>query len=111
MTPQQKAVLDFVRAYIGERGYAPTIAEIGKAVGSSSKSVVHRLIEGLVARGLLMKRPNMARALFLPDTDYGAVELLKQVHAFYQSGPKFLWEDDPPAVRIRDYLKRHGVIQ
>ena len=36
LTRQQQAVYDFVKSYIEEKSYPPTIREIGAAVGLSS---------------------------------------------------------------------------
>ena len=38
LTRQQQAVYDYVKSYIEEKSYPPTIREIGAAVGLSSTS-------------------------------------------------------------------------
>lgn len=64
MTPKQSALLDFVARYQRERrGVSPSFDEMAKAVGLKSKSGVHRLIEGLVERGAIVRLKNHARAL------------------------------------------------
>lgn len=44
-------IYDFCKSYIDEHGYAPTIREIGKGVGLSSTSVVHRHMQRLFRNG------------------------------------------------------------
>lgn len=64
LTPKQGLLLDFIARYQREhRGVSPSFDEMAKAVGLASKSGVHRLVEGLVARGALERLPNQARAL------------------------------------------------
>ena len=41
-------IYDFCKSYIDEHGYAPTIREIGKGVGLSSTSVVHRPMQRFI---------------------------------------------------------------
>lgn len=64
LTPKQRALLDFIARYQRERrGVSPSFDEMARALGLASKSGVHRLVEGLVARGALERLPNQARAL------------------------------------------------
>ncbi|SMF47788.1 LexA DNA binding domain-containing protein [Azospirillum oryzae] len=64
LTPKQRALLDFIARYQRERrGVSPSFDEMAHAIGLASKSGVHRLIEGLVARGALERLPHQARAL------------------------------------------------
>ena len=37
---KKKEILDYIESYINEKGYSPTIREIGKAVGLQSTSAV-----------------------------------------------------------------------
>lgn len=56
-------VLEFCKDYIEEHGYAPTIREIGKAIGISSTSSVHRHMQRLFKEGkLATEHPGEARA-------------------------------------------------
>ena len=48
MTPQQGATLAWIRSFMREHGYAPTLREIGGHFGISSTSAferVHRLVD------------------------------------------------------------------
>ncbi len=56
-------IYDFCKSYIDEHGYAPTIREIGKGVGLSSTSVVHRHMQRLFRNGRFeTEHPGEARA-------------------------------------------------
>lgn len=61
-------IYDFCKSYIDEHGYAPTIREIGKGVGLSSTSVVHRHMQRLFNEGkLATEHPGEARAFRIVD--------------------------------------------
>lgn len=64
LTVRQKDVFDFVQAYVDKQGYAPSIREIGDALGMHSSSTVHSHLKKLARLGLL-NRTNQARAIRL----------------------------------------------
>ena len=69
LTPRQQKVLVFLREEIEQRGYPPSMREIGAAVGlASTSSVVHQL-QVLEKLGYVKRDPNRPRALeiFLPE--------------------------------------------
>src|SRR3990172_3798080 len=62
---RQLTILQFIRQYNTEHGFAPSIREIGCAAGISSTSVVNYHVERLVALGYLVKSPGKSRAFVL----------------------------------------------
>jgi repressor LexA len=67
VTDRQRAILDYVREYIEQHGYPPTVREIGEAVGLRSPSTVHAHLAQLERAGLLRRDPTKPRALELAD--------------------------------------------
>jgi repressor LexA len=69
LTPRQRRVLEVIRAAIEQRGYPPSIREIGTAVGLTSSSSVAHQLKVLEQRGHLRRDPHRPRALevLLPD--------------------------------------------
>ena len=63
ITPRQQRILDFIRTTVRERGYPPTVREIGEAVGLTSSSSVHAQLENLRRKGRLRKDPAKPRAI------------------------------------------------
>lgn len=63
VTPRQQRILEFIRQTVRERGYPPTVREIGEAVGLTSSSSVHAQLENLGRKGLLRKDPAKPRAI------------------------------------------------
>jgi repressor LexA len=65
LTDRQRQVLEFIDAEVRERGYPPSVREIGEAVGLSSSSTVHAHLAALQDKGFLTRDPTKPRALEL----------------------------------------------
>jgi repressor LexA len=65
VTPRQKQLLDYLRAYIAEHGFAPSLDEIGRHLELGSLATVHKHLERLEAKGLIRRRRRQSRALEL----------------------------------------------
>src|SRR6202165_2572100 len=65
LIPRQSQVLDFSATEVRERGYPPSVREIGEAVGLSSSSTVHAHLAALQDKGYLVRDPTKPRALEL----------------------------------------------
>ena len=71
LTGRQQEIFDFLSSYVRERGYPPTVREIGEAVGLASPSTVHAHLANLERAGLLKRDPTKPRALELVGRDRG----------------------------------------
>lgn len=69
LTARQQRILDFIADTVRERGYPPTVREIGEAVGLTSSSSVHSQLSNLERKGLLHKDPTKPRAIGLSPAD------------------------------------------
>lgn len=67
LTDRQAQVLDFIRATVADRGYPPSVREIGDAVGLSSPSTVHSHLSSLVKAGAIRRDPSKPRAIEVLD--------------------------------------------
>jgi repressor LexA len=69
LTPRQQRVLQHIKDSIEQRGYPPSMREIGSAVGLTSTSSVAHQLRTLEEKGYLKRDPNRPRALevFLPE--------------------------------------------
>lgn len=65
ITARQQRILDFIAETVRERGYPPTVREIGEAVGLTSSSSVHAQLANLERKGLIHKDPAKPRAMSL----------------------------------------------
>jgi len=76
LTRRQREIYDFVRRFIDEKGYSPSLEEIGAAFGLSSVATVHKHVQHLAEKGYLRKSWNRSRSIEpLDDSDTGAVEI------------------------------------
>jgi repressor LexA len=66
-TSRQQRILEFIGRTVRERGYPPTVREIGEAVGLTSSSSVHAQLANLERKGLLHKDPTKPRAMTLSE--------------------------------------------
>jgi repressor LexA len=63
LTQRQRQVLEFIDSQVRERGYPPSVREIGEAVGLSSSSTVHAHLAALQEKGYLRRDPTKPRAI------------------------------------------------
>lgn len=69
LTPRQQRILNVLREAIEQRGYPPSIREIGDLVGLASSSSVAHQLRVLEQKGFIKRDPNRPRALevFIPE--------------------------------------------
>jgi len=69
LTERQRLILETIRASVTDRGYPPSMREIGEAVGLTSTSSVTHQLSALEAKGYLRRDPHRPRAIevVLPD--------------------------------------------
>jgi repressor LexA len=65
LTARQQSVLNCIQRYVRERGFPPSIREIGDAVGLSSPSSVAHQLKVLQRKGYLYRDQNRPRAVEL----------------------------------------------
>jgi repressor LexA len=63
LTFRQRQVLSYVKKFTSDKGYPPSVREIGKAVGLSSSSTVHAHLSALEERGFIKRDAAKPRAL------------------------------------------------
>jgi repressor LexA len=63
LTGKRREILEFIARQQAERGYPPSVREIGEAVGLTSSSTVHAHLATLQKQGLIRKDPTKPRAI------------------------------------------------
>jgi repressor LexA len=63
LTARQREILECISATVHDRGYPPSVREIGDAVGLSSPSTVHSHLSSLADGGFIRKDPSKPRAI------------------------------------------------
>ena len=104
-TNKADMILEFVNQFVQENGYAPSIREIGQAVGLSSTASVSYHLQQLQAKGLLMSPgKGRKRSVVTAGMPSLAVENREGTMA---------WEGDPGcfALRVRgDSMMNAGIL-
>jgi repressor LexA len=68
---RQQAILEFIKNEVKDKGYPPSVREIGEAVGLASSSTVHGHLERLEKKGLIRRDPTKPRAIEILDGEDG----------------------------------------
>ncbi|HHW06503.1 MAG TPA: transcriptional repressor LexA [Clostridia bacterium] len=69
LSQRQVEILHYIQKVTREKGYPPSVREIGQAVGLSSSSTVHGHLAQLEAKGYIRRDPAKPRAIEILDTD------------------------------------------
>jgi repressor LexA len=77
LTQRQRLVLEHIHRSVTERGYPPSMREIGDAVGLTSPSSVKHQLASLERKGFIRRDPNRPRAIevVLPDVAEAPVDV------------------------------------
>jgi repressor LexA len=69
LTPNQKNTLRVIKKIIKEKGYPPTVREIGKLVGVTSSATPHKYLTILEKKGYIERKKGRSRAIkLIPQT-------------------------------------------
>ncbi|CAM2747472.1 MULTISPECIES: transcriptional repressor LexA [Salinicoccus] len=63
LTDRQKQIYQFIKTTVHEKGYPPSVREIGNAVGLQSSSTVHGHLAKLQEKGYIKRDPTKPRAI------------------------------------------------
>ena len=69
MLPSEQRILNIIRQYIAEHGYAPTLEEIAQEAGLKARSQVHKYVNSLIEQGHLARDGRARRGLKLIEED------------------------------------------
>jgi REP element-mobilizing transposase RayT len=82
LTNKQKAVLAFVGQYCHDRGFPPTLREIGQGMDLSNISAVRGHIIALEKKGYITKEADKARSIRVVHTPSVFSKIKRQLHEF-----------------------------
>jgi repressor LexA len=63
LTRRQHEVYEFIRSFVADQGYSPSLEEIAAHLGLSSVATVHKHVQHLVEKGYLQKAWNRSRSV------------------------------------------------
>lgn len=73
LTKRQREILDCIKENVRQRGYPPSVREIGAAVGLNSSATVHSHLNSLESKGMIKRDPTKPRAIEVLDESFQAV--------------------------------------
>lgn len=105
---KQEEVLHYIDRFVSENGYAPTVREIGAAVGLRSTASVSYHLTQLQAKGLLNYEPGKKRAITTSAVQkpgqipiVGVVTAGLPILAVENQEGYLAWEGDPGCFALR----------
>ncbi|MBQ9005371.1 MAG: helix-turn-helix domain-containing protein, partial [Atopobiaceae bacterium] len=69
LSKRQMAIYDYICSYTKERGFPPSVREIGSAVGLASPSTVHMHLKVLQEHGLIRRDSKKPRTIEVVNSD------------------------------------------
>jgi repressor LexA len=69
LSKRQQDILNYIKDEVRDKGYPPSVREIGEAVGLASSSTVHGHLSRLESKGLIRRDPTKPRAIEILDVD------------------------------------------
>ncbi|PFA67765.1 repressor LexA [Bacillus sp. AFS015802] len=73
LSKRQQDILQYIKVAVREKGYPPSVREIGEAVGLASSSTVHGHLARLESKGLIRRDPTKPRAIEILDLEEDAI--------------------------------------
>ena len=71
LTKRQEEILNYIKEYIVNHGYPPTVREIGADLGVSSPATIHAHLKNLEEKGFILKKETKNRAIeLLVENEY-----------------------------------------
>jgi repressor LexA len=115
LTPRQRDVYDFIQDKIHNRGYGPTVREIGEKFKISSPNGVMCHLKALEKKGIITREPNMSRAIQITDAykEESGMPLVGQIAAgnlseAIEQADRFIFEDWFPQRKNQFALRVKG---
>ncbi|MCT2536401.1 transcriptional repressor LexA [Aquibacillus koreensis] len=69
LSKRQEAILEYIKDQVIDKGYPPSVREIGEAVGLASSSTVHGHLSRLEKKGYIRRDPTKPRAIEVLDLE------------------------------------------
>jgi repressor LexA len=80
LSKRQQDILQYIKMSVKEKGYPPSVREIGEAVGLASSSTVHGHLARLESKGLIRRDPTKPRAIEILDLEEDTIPRHKVVN-------------------------------
>jgi len=97
---RQRSIFKYIKDFLLENGFPPSVREIGSAVGLRSSSTVHAYLDMLEDRGLIVRDPAKPRAIDILDEKHWRNNV--QIPVVYKiTVPDLLFEEENIETRLK----------
>ncbi len=100
LTRRQREIYEFIRGFVREHGYSPSLEEIGAHFGLSSVATVHKHVSHLVEKGFLKKAWNRSRSVEPIGSEEPELPTLPVLGTVAAGSPIEAIEDDGAVERV-----------
>jgi len=69
LTSRRRQILEFIRGFVEDKGYSPTVRDIGKGCGISSPAAVQRHLNILKEEGYIRREPEVFRSISIVEKE------------------------------------------
>ena len=104
LTRRQREILDYLREFMEEHGYAPSLEEIGRRFGLSSLATVHKHLTNLQEKGFIRRAWNRSRSVELLPTRAGGNTLEIPLQGYVAAGAPIEAVVSPETVSVPEEL-------
>jgi len=108
LTKRQKELVDYLRGYISENGYAPTLEEIGEHFQLTSLATVHKHLSNLEAKGIIRRTWNHSRAIELVEEPRRVAAIELPLLGRVAAGAPIEELEDRDTISVPEELIRRG---
>ena len=104
LTPRQREILEYIRHFLLERGYAPSIPEIGRAFSLTSTATIHKHLKALEERGAIRRMRGRQRFVELAGETAGRGTVKLAVTGILSAGEPIQVVADAESVEVPEGL-------
>ena len=104
LTPRQREILEYIRHFLLERGYAPSIPEIGRAFSLTSTATIHKHLKALEERGAIRRMRGRQRYLELAGETAGRGTVKLAIAGLVAAGEPIYAAEEGDAVEVPENL-------
>lgn len=110
LTERQSQILGFIKQQVREKGYPPSVREIGDAVGLRSSSTVHGHLRRLESKGYIRRDPTKPRAIEVLDDELAESQIMKDLIAVPVVGNVTAGQPILAVENVEDYFPLPGIL-
>lgn len=108
LTKRQRQLVDYLDAYIGKHGYAPTLEEMGRHFRLNSLATIHKHLSNLESKGLIRRQWNRSRALEIVPQGRRAAAVELPLLGRVAAGAPIEAIEQPDTISVPQELAGHG---